>query len=125
MSRLLYASGFWHTTRELWARAGCPTPNNLIFAAQATIQREIGIRFAYIARSAFQLHIRFRLCHDQTSMNRIMEYHEGPAAWNRFTKAMRGVVAVSRDEMQRRIEEERQKSLANPNRRGPKRKAKA
>ena len=41
-------------------------------------------------------------------------------AWERFDKAMTGVMAVSHTEIQRRIEAERQRAALNPNRRGPK-----
>jgi hypothetical protein len=58
-------------------------------------------------------------------MKRTPEYHEGPEAWTRFTSGMQRVLSVSKAEVDRRIEAEHQKSLANPNRRGPKRKAKA
>jgi hypothetical protein len=50
---------------------------------------------------------------------------EGPEAWTRFNSAMKHVMTVSPEELKRRIAAERQKSLSNPNRRGPKRKAKA
>jgi hypothetical protein len=49
---------------------------------------------------------------------------EGPDAYERFRTAMKSVLAVPHAEIQRRIEEERRKSAANPNRRGPKRKVK-
>lgn len=55
-----------------------------------------------------------------TAMKRIPEYVEGPEAWTRFQTAMKHVVAVPRAEIQRRIEEQRKLSAANPNRRGPK-----
>jgi hypothetical protein len=52
------------------------------------------------------------------------EYVEGTEAWTRFQGAMKKVLSVSHEEMQRRIEAERAKSAANPKRRGPKRKEK-
>jgi hypothetical protein len=52
------------------------------------------------------------------------EYTEGPTAWSQFQGAMRKVLAVPHTEIQRRIEAERAKSAANPNKRGPKRKVK-
>jgi len=58
-------------------------------------------------------------------MKRTPEYTEGPEAWTRFDAAMKGVMAVSHTEIQRRIEAERQKAALNPNRRGPKPKKKA
>jgi hypothetical protein len=48
------------------------------------------------------------------------EYVEGPEAWRRFEGAMKRVLAVPHSEIQRRIEAERKRSAANPNRRGPK-----
>ena len=56
-------------------------------------------------------------------MKRTPEYVEGPEAWTRFETAMKAVIAVPHAEIQRRIEEQRKRSAANPNRRGPKRKA--
>jgi hypothetical protein len=53
------------------------------------------------------------------------EYVEGPEAWKRFAGAMGKVIKVSHSEIQQRIEAERQASLANPKRRGPKRKTRA
>lgn len=58
-------------------------------------------------------------------MSRTPEYVEGTEAWTRFQTAMGGVLKVSKEEMNRRIEAERVKSAMNPNRRGPKRKPKA
>ena len=53
-----------------------------------------------------------------------LEYIEGPEAWTRFQSAMKKVVAVPHAEIQRRIEAQRAESAKNPNRRGPKPKAK-
>jgi hypothetical protein len=47
---------------------------------------------------------------------------EGPAAWTRFEAAMQKVIAVPHSEVKRRIEEQRKRSAASTNRRGPKRK---
>jgi len=52
------------------------------------------------------------------------EYVEGTQAWANFKEAMKTVLAVPHAELQRRIEAERQASLLNPNRRGPKPKRK-
>jgi hypothetical protein len=52
------------------------------------------------------------------------EMIEGSEAFTRFRGAMAKVLTVSHDEMKRRVEAERQKSALNPNRRGPKPKAK-
>lgn len=49
---------------------------------------------------------------------------EGTQAFTRFTKAMRQILSVSKEELTRREEDYRKRSLANPNRRGPKKKAK-
>ena len=49
---------------------------------------------------------------------------EGPEAFDRFENAMRAVVKVPRAVIQKRLEEHKQAVDANPNRRGPKRKAK-
>lgn len=57
-------------------------------------------------------------------MKRTPEYIEGPEAWTRFTNGMRKVLTVSHDEIQRRIEAERQASALKPVRPGPKPKKK-
>lgn len=51
------------------------------------------------------------------------EMIEGPEAYQRFTAAMRAVLTVKRETVQRQIEEHRKAAAENPNRRGPKRKA--
>jgi hypothetical protein len=48
------------------------------------------------------------------------EYIEGPESWARFQGAMRKVLAVPHDEIQRRIEAEKKKAALNPRKRGPK-----
>lgn len=58
------------------------------------------------------------------AMTRTPEYNEGPESWTRFNAAMKHVMTVSKDDLNRRIEAERKVSEANPNKRGPKRKAK-
>ena len=50
------------------------------------------------------------------------EYTEGPEAWARFTNAMKKVIAVPREEIQRKIEQHRKQADMNPRKRGPKRK---
>jgi len=52
------------------------------------------------------------------------EYVEGPEAWTRFQATMKKIVSVPRAEIQERIEAHRREAAKNPNRRGPKRKAK-
>jgi hypothetical protein len=52
------------------------------------------------------------------------EYVEGTEAWRRFQVAMKKVIAVPHAEIQRRIEAERAEAAKNPNRRGPKPRAK-
>ena len=48
------------------------------------------------------------------------EYIEGPEAWERFQGAMKDVLAVSHEEVQKRIEQHRKEAARNPHRRGPK-----
>jgi ribose 1,5-bisphosphokinase PhnN len=57
-------------------------------------------------------------------MKRQPVYTEGPEAFTRFQEAMRTALSVPHAVIQRRIEEQRRESAHNPNRRGPKRKAK-
>jgi hypothetical protein len=52
------------------------------------------------------------------------EMDEGPTTEKRFTNAMRKILAVPREEILRREAEYKKQSLINPNRRGPKVKAK-
>ena len=51
------------------------------------------------------------------------EMIEGPEAFKRFDDAMKGIIAVSHAEIQKRLEEYRKQASKNPNRRGPKPKA--
>jgi hypothetical protein len=51
------------------------------------------------------------------------EMIEGAEAFQRFRDATKGVLAVPRSELKKRMEEYRAASAQNPNRRGPKRKA--
>jgi hypothetical protein len=57
-------------------------------------------------------------------MKRTPEYVEGPEAWKRFDSAMKAVLSVPHAEIQRRVEEHRKEAAKNPNKRGPKPKAK-
>jgi hypothetical protein len=50
---------------------------------------------------------------------------EGPEAFQRFEGAMKKVLSVPHSVIQQRIEEQRGESARNPNRRGPKPKAKS
>ena len=52
------------------------------------------------------------------------EYVEGPEAFRRFQGAMKTVLAVSHEEIQRRIANEKRKAALNPRKRGPKPKGK-
>ena len=47
---------------------------------------------------------------------------EGPEAFKRFTNAMKRVLTVPREVVQKKIQEHRKEVAANPNRRGPKKK---
>lgn len=51
------------------------------------------------------------------------EYVEGPEAFARFDALVRKVLSVPHSEIMRREAEYKRQSLANPNRRGPKRKS--
>jgi len=52
------------------------------------------------------------------------ECHEGPEAFRRFDRTVKALLAVPHSEIKRREAEYKKQSEANPNRRGPKRKAK-
>jgi len=52
------------------------------------------------------------------------ECHEGPEAFRRFDNVMRQILAVPHSTLVRRERAYKKKSLANPNRRGPKPKVK-
>jgi hypothetical protein len=49
--------------------------------------------------------------------------HEGPEAYERFSATMSALLAVPKTTVVRRLKAYRKKVDANPNRRGPKRKA--
>jgi hypothetical protein len=53
------------------------------------------------------------------------EYVEGPEAFERFTSAMKAVLAVPHEEIQRRIAEHKKMAALNPRKRGPKPKRKS
>ena len=61
--------------------------------------------------------------HDE-SMKTESEMVEGPEAFKRFDALMSAVVKVPRAVIQQRIEEHKERSAKNPNRRGPKAKTK-
>lgn len=48
------------------------------------------------------------------------EMIEGPEAWERFKRGMKGLMAVPREEVLRLEEAHKVKAAKNPNRRGPK-----
>lgn len=53
-----------------------------------------------------------------------MELHEGAAAFERFRRALKDVLAVPHAVIQQRIAEHRAEAETNPRKRGPKRKVK-
>jgi len=57
-------------------------------------------------------------------MPKKLEMIEGPEAFQRFRDLTKAILAVPRSEIQKRIEAHREQSAKNPNRRGPKPKAK-
>ncbi len=58
------------------------------------------------------------------SETELPECIEGPEAYQRFDEAMKQILSVSHDTLVRRERAYKQKSLANPKRRGPKPKVK-
>jgi hypothetical protein len=56
-------------------------------------------------------------------MTKKPEMIEGAEAFRRFRDATKAVLAVPHSEIQKRIEEHRARAAKNPNRRGPKPKA--
>lgn len=52
------------------------------------------------------------------------EMIEGPEAFTRFNNAVKSLLSVSREELLRREKAYKEQAAKNPNRRGPKRKAK-
>lgn len=56
-------------------------------------------------------------------MKRDAELIEGPEAFARFETAMKQVLSVPHSVIQQRIEEHRKEAALNPNKRGPKPKA--
>jgi hypothetical protein len=52
-----------------------------------------------------------------------IEMIEGPEAFRRFRDATKAILAVPHSEIKKRIEEHREQTAKNPNRRGPKRKS--
>ena len=51
------------------------------------------------------------------------EMVEGPEAFRRFRDATKAILAVPHSEIKKRIDEHREQAAKNPNRRGPKTKA--
>jgi hypothetical protein len=58
-------------------------------------------------------------------MTKKPEMIEGPEAFERFRNATRAILAVPHSQIKKRMEEHRKEAAKNPNRRGPKPKAKA
>jgi hypothetical protein len=56
---------------------------------------------------------------------KLPECIEGPEAYTRFEDAVRNVLTVPHALLQKQIEEHRKEAAANPNKRGPKPKAKS
>lgn len=54
---------------------------------------------------------------------KLPECHEGPHAFERFDEGVKQILSVPHSTLVRRERAYKKKSLANPNRRGPKRKA--
>ena len=61
-----------------------------------------------------------KICDTIESMKHEGEMIEGKEAWTRFEKTMKAVIAVPHAEIQRRIQEHKEKAALNPNKRGPK-----
>jgi hypothetical protein len=53
------------------------------------------------------------------------KYVEGNEAWERFQAAMKRVLAVPHEELQKRIEQHRKEAARNPRKRGPKKQSSA
>jgi hypothetical protein len=89
------------------------------FAALRAILREVmNSLLIHFPPLLFRIASRQRRYHG--SVKAKPEYVEGPEAWKRFDAAMHKVLSVPHDELQRRIALEREASLRNPHRRGPK-----
>ena len=58
-------------------------------------------------------------------MTKKLEMVEGAEAFHRFREFTKAIVAVPHSEIKKRIDEHRKLAAKNPNRRGPKSKAKA
>jgi hypothetical protein len=59
----------------------------------------------------------------KTESKTLPECHEGPEAFTRFDSEMTFLLSVPHSKLKRREKAYRKKAEANPNRRGPKRKA--
>ena len=72
---------------------------------------------------SFLLGLYFKNLQEESQGGQQPEYIEGPEAFQRFDAMMTALIAVPKSAVQKREKAYRKKVDANPNRRGPKRKA--